>query len=159
MKIYDHGLSPLLMQNPYSKFILAIKTLPLDRFLKNFADFIATNWDLDADNEIFSHARTVKYSHWKISIRGQILYISFQWIQLNFDIKLWLQISYAGIIHLNNFMLLHGLLSLISILPLVCMGETVWKWFMMQYFENCTFTMGTELVAKLHYCHTVLIFD
>ena len=29
MKIYDHGLSPLLMQNPYSKCIFAIKTLYL----------------------------------------------------------------------------------------------------------------------------------
>ena len=26
-KIYDDGLSPLLMQNPYSKFILAIKNV------------------------------------------------------------------------------------------------------------------------------------
>ena len=34
MKIYDHGLPPLLMQNPYSKFLLAIKTLSVDRFLK-----------------------------------------------------------------------------------------------------------------------------
>ena len=34
MKIYDHGLPPLLMQNPYSKFILAIKTLSVDRFSK-----------------------------------------------------------------------------------------------------------------------------
>ena len=29
---HDHGLSPLPMQNPYSKFILAIKTLSADRF-------------------------------------------------------------------------------------------------------------------------------
>ena len=34
MKIYDHVLSPLLMQNPYSKFILAINTLTVDRFSK-----------------------------------------------------------------------------------------------------------------------------
>ena len=34
IKIYDHELSPLLMQNPYSKFILAIKTLIFDRFKK-----------------------------------------------------------------------------------------------------------------------------
>ena len=34
MKIYDHGLLPLLMQNPYSKFILVIKMLPVDRFSK-----------------------------------------------------------------------------------------------------------------------------
>ena len=34
-KIYDNVLSPLPMQNPYSKFILAIKTLILDRFSKN----------------------------------------------------------------------------------------------------------------------------
>ena len=33
-KIYDHGLSPLLMQNPYSKFILFIKTSFFDRFSK-----------------------------------------------------------------------------------------------------------------------------
>ena len=32
--IYNHGLPPLLMQNPYSKFILAIKTLIFDRFSK-----------------------------------------------------------------------------------------------------------------------------
>ena len=31
-EIYDHGLPPLPMQNPYSKFILAIKTLSVGRF-------------------------------------------------------------------------------------------------------------------------------
>ena len=35
-KINYHGLSPLLMQNPYSKFILAIKTLVFDQFSKFF---------------------------------------------------------------------------------------------------------------------------
>ena len=34
IKIYDHGLSPLLMQNPYSKIILVLKTLSIDRFSK-----------------------------------------------------------------------------------------------------------------------------
>ena len=34
-KIYDHGLSPLFMQSPYSKFILAIKMLIFDRFSKH----------------------------------------------------------------------------------------------------------------------------
>ena len=34
MKIYEHGLPPLLMQNPCSKFILAIKMLSVDRFSK-----------------------------------------------------------------------------------------------------------------------------
>ena len=29
---YDHGLSPLLMHNPNSKFIMAIKILSFDRF-------------------------------------------------------------------------------------------------------------------------------
>ena len=33
--IYDNELSPLLMQNPYSKFILAIKTLILTDFQNN----------------------------------------------------------------------------------------------------------------------------
>ena len=42
-KIYDHGLSPLIMQNPYSKFILAIKTLIFDRFSKKIAGPVATN--------------------------------------------------------------------------------------------------------------------
>ena len=37
MKIYGHGLPPLLIQNPYSKFILAIKTLSVDRFSEIFA--------------------------------------------------------------------------------------------------------------------------
>ena len=31
---HDHGLSPLPMQNPYTKFILAIKTLSVDFFFK-----------------------------------------------------------------------------------------------------------------------------
>ena len=34
MKIYDHKLPPLLMHNPYSKFILVIETLSVDRFSK-----------------------------------------------------------------------------------------------------------------------------
>ena len=37
MKIHDHGLSPLLMQNSYSKLNMAIKTLSADRISKNFA--------------------------------------------------------------------------------------------------------------------------
>ena len=32
MKIYLHGLSPLLMDYPYSKFVLAIKRYPLTVF-------------------------------------------------------------------------------------------------------------------------------
>ena len=36
MKIHDHGLPPLLMQNPYLKFILAIKKLSVDRLSKLF---------------------------------------------------------------------------------------------------------------------------
>ena len=39
-KNYYHGLSPLLMQNPYSKFILDIKTLVFDRFSKNLQVFL-----------------------------------------------------------------------------------------------------------------------
>ena len=31
---YDHGVSPLPKQNPYSKFILSIKTLSADQYLK-----------------------------------------------------------------------------------------------------------------------------
>ena len=53
MKIYGHGLSTLLMQNPYSKFILDIKTLSADEFVLQFADPVATNWDLGADKKIF----------------------------------------------------------------------------------------------------------
>ena len=37
MKIYSHGLSPLLMQNPYSKFILAIKAFI---FFYRFSQFL-----------------------------------------------------------------------------------------------------------------------
>ena len=32
MKIYVHGLSPLLMPNPCSKFVLALKILSVDQF-------------------------------------------------------------------------------------------------------------------------------
>ena len=48
-KIYYHGLSPLLMQNPYSKFILDIKTLVFDRFSNFYAGPVATNWDTAAE--------------------------------------------------------------------------------------------------------------
>ena len=34
MHFHDHRLSPLPMQNPYAKFILAIKTLFVHRFSK-----------------------------------------------------------------------------------------------------------------------------
>ena len=34
MHFNDHRLSPLTMQNPYAKFILAIKTLFVHRFSK-----------------------------------------------------------------------------------------------------------------------------
>ena len=63
MKNYNHGLPPLLMQNPYSKFILAIKRLSVDRFFKIFAGPIATNRDLDADKKIlFLPSNSKKFS-------------------------------------------------------------------------------------------------
>ena len=63
MKIYEHGLPPLLMQNPYSKFILAIKTLSDDRIFKIFAGPIAANRDLDADKKIlFLPSNSKKFS-------------------------------------------------------------------------------------------------
>ena len=34
LKVYDHGLSPLSMQNPFSKLILGIKSLFVNRFSK-----------------------------------------------------------------------------------------------------------------------------
>ena len=34
LKVYAHGLSPWTMQKPYSKFILGIKSLFVNRFLK-----------------------------------------------------------------------------------------------------------------------------
>ena len=34
LKVYDHGLSLLPMQNPYSKLILGIKSLFVNRFSK-----------------------------------------------------------------------------------------------------------------------------
>ena len=34
LKVCDHGLSPLPMQNPYSKLILGIKSLFVNRFSK-----------------------------------------------------------------------------------------------------------------------------
>ena len=34
LKVYDQGLSPLPMQNPYSKLILDIKSLFVNRFSK-----------------------------------------------------------------------------------------------------------------------------
>ena len=37
MHFHDHRLSPLPMQNPYAKFILAIKTFFVHRFSKIFA--------------------------------------------------------------------------------------------------------------------------
>ena len=51
MKIDVHGLSPLLMQNPFSNFVLAINKLSVDRF-QNFAGPIANNRDLDTDRKI-----------------------------------------------------------------------------------------------------------
>ena len=41
----------MLMQNPYSKFVLAIKTLSIDR-LSTFSSPIATKRDLDADKKL-----------------------------------------------------------------------------------------------------------
>ena len=34
LNVYDHGLFPLPMRNPYSKLILGIKSLFVDRFSK-----------------------------------------------------------------------------------------------------------------------------
>ena len=34
LKVYDHGLSPLPMKSPYSKLILDIKSLFVNRFSK-----------------------------------------------------------------------------------------------------------------------------
>ena len=47
LKVYDHGLSPLPVQNPYSKLMFGIKSLFVDRFsnistnlVQNIADKI-----------------------------------------------------------------------------------------------------------------------
>ena len=39
-KIYDHELSPLLMQNSYSKLVLALKMLSISKL---FAGLVTTN--------------------------------------------------------------------------------------------------------------------
>ena len=75
-KIYDHGLSPLLIQNPYSKFSLAEKMLFDDRFSNFFACPIATKCDPDADKKIFLCPPTIKNSPQKLSIRRQTLHSS-----------------------------------------------------------------------------------
>ena len=57
MKVHDHGLSHLLMQNLYSKLILDIKTLLLTNF-QSFSSMSRSynetaNLDLGTDNETF----------------------------------------------------------------------------------------------------------
>ena len=48
MKIHDYGISPLLMQNSYSKLIFDLKMLSVDEF-NFFEGPISRNWDLDAE--------------------------------------------------------------------------------------------------------------
>ena len=39
-EVYDHGLSPLPMQNPYSELILGIKSLFVYRFSKSLLQIL-----------------------------------------------------------------------------------------------------------------------
>ena len=44
LKVYDHGLSPLPMQNPYSRLILAIKSLFINRCSTYYEKCSANYW-------------------------------------------------------------------------------------------------------------------
>ena len=52
LEVYDHGLSPLPMQNPYSKLILVIKSLFVNR-LSKFLLHVTTNLVLNIVRKIF----------------------------------------------------------------------------------------------------------
>ena len=72
-KMYGHGLSTLLMQNPYSKFILAIKTLIFDRF-SNILLILLRQIEIQMLNrKYFPCPPAVKNSRQKFIIRGQFL--------------------------------------------------------------------------------------
>ena len=71
-KIYNHGLPPMLMQNPYSKFILAIKTLIFDRFSKFLQALLRQIETQMLNKNIFPARQQLK----KIIIWGQFLHFS-----------------------------------------------------------------------------------
>ena len=53
LKVYDHGLSPLSMQNPYSKLILGINSFICQPIFKIFATHITTNLVANIVEKIF----------------------------------------------------------------------------------------------------------
>ena len=90
MKIYYHGLSPLLMQNPYSKFIFDIKTLVFDRFSK-FLQVLFQQIEIKLLNrKHFPCLSTDKNSRQKFIIRSQFLHfkpqLGMSWIPYTFQL-------------------------------------------------------------------------
>ena len=75
MKIYDHGLYPLLLQNPYSKYILAIKKLSVDRFSKSLQVLLRQIEIYMLTRKYLTCPPSAKNSLRKFSIRSQILHI------------------------------------------------------------------------------------
>ena len=63
------------MQNPDSKFILAIKTFNFCPIFKIVAGPVATNSDPDAEKKIFPCLPAVKCSRQKFIISGQFLHL------------------------------------------------------------------------------------
>ena len=53
LKVYYHGLSPLPVQNPYSKLTLGIKSLFVNRFFLIFAAHITTDLVPNIGEKIF----------------------------------------------------------------------------------------------------------
>ena len=53
LKVYNHGLSPFPMQNPYSKLILGIKSLFIKSIFKIFAAHFTTNLAPNIVRKIF----------------------------------------------------------------------------------------------------------
>ena len=75
-KICSHGLSHLLIQNPYSKFILAIKTLIFDRFSKLLHVLLRQNEIQMLNRKYLPCLPAVKNSRQKFIIRGQFLHFT-----------------------------------------------------------------------------------
>ena len=76
-KIYNHDLPPLLMQNSYSKFIFAIKTLIFDRFSK-FLQALLRQIETQMLNKIFSCPPAIENSRQKFILPYGVVVI--QWI-------------------------------------------------------------------------------
>ena len=73
MKIYNHRLSPMRMQNSYSEFIFAIKTLSVDKFsffFRSYYDKLKSR----CFQKCFYFPPSVKNYLEKFSIRRQILH-------------------------------------------------------------------------------------